>query len=358
MPLLLLSLAFPIDAIAKSSKKKTKKNHKAKVTQIHTEYAHFSQWTEVNQFIDQMVSRYGFEKEALAQTLDQAQFVDSSIQLIKPAPPGRPKNWIAYRARFVEPVRINAGIAFWNQYSEALSRAETQFGVPAEIIVGLIGVETVFGRNTGNFRVMDVLTTLGFAYPDTPTREARMTYFRKELETLLLVSREEHVDPFSFKGSYAGAVGWAQFMPSSIRDFAVDYDGDGKIDLSASPVDAIGSVANYLAQHGWKKNLPSVFPATLISPDDNAEQLKQVLGNGLKAAYTLRELKPLVGTSSSSASESFLYGLIDLQNGEEPTEYWLATDNFFAITQYNRSYFYAMSVIDLGKNIALARSSQ
>ncbi len=306
-----------------------------------------------------MVIRHGFDKTQLETTFDQARYLERSIQLIKPAPPGKPKNWKAYRARFVESVRIEAGIAFWNEHTEALERAEKQFGVPAEIIVGLIGVETIYGRHTGNFRVMDALTTLAFAYPETTTRLARMDFFRSELENILLLSRDFSLDPFSFKGSYAGAIGLSQFMPSSIRSYAIDFDNDGKIDLQASAEDAIGSIANYLALHGWKKGLPSAFPATLINPGADpekfADMLSTTLSQGLKASYTFEELKLLATTASEDAPRHLLYGLVDLQNGEEPTEYWLATENFFALTQYNRSYFYAMSVIDLGKVIAQAR---
>lgn len=313
----------------------------------------------MTEFIDLMVTRHGFDKAQLETTFDQVRYVERSIQLIKPAPPGKPKNWKAYRARFVESVRIDAGIAFWDANIDALERAEKQFGVPAEIIVGLIGVETIYGRHTGNFRVMDALTTLAFAYPDTPTRLARMDFFKSELENILLLSRDFSLDPFSFKGSYAGAIGLPQFMPSSIRSYAVDFDSDGKIDLQTSPVDAIGSIANYLALHGWRKGMPTAFPATLVNfeadPEKFTAALNTALSQGLKASYSFEALKFIATTASQDAPLHLMYGLVDLQNGEDPTEYWLATENFFALTQYNRSYFYAMSVIDLGKVIAQAR---
>ncbi|HTD04255.1 lytic murein transglycosylase B [Undibacterium sp.] len=337
-------------------KKKSKTQTEQTSEQGGTEYVHFAQWKEVSEFIDQMVQTHGFDRDKLAAIFDNTRYVESAIKLIKPAPTGRPKNWKAYRARFVEPKRIEAGIAFWDQYADALTRAENQYGVPAEIIVGLIGVESIFGRMTGGFRVMDTLTTLAFAYPDTPTRAARMDFFRSELENFLLLSRESDADPFSFKGSYAGAIGLPQFMPGSIRKFAVDFDGDGKIDLLGSPVDAIGSVANYLALHGWKKSLPTVFPATLTIPEADAVggAVARFQTQGLKAAYTLDELKAIASTAGD-APGNLSYGLVDLQNGDEATEYWFATDNFYAITQYNRSFFYAMSVIDLGRVIGAAR---
>ena len=316
------------------------------------EFANVGQWTEVAAFIDQMVAKHGFDRAELEATLAKVHYVESAIQYIKPAPNGRPKNWQAYRARFVEPVRINAGIQFWNTYAEALERAEAQYGVPAEIIVGILGVETIYGRNTGNFRVLDAITTLAFDYPDTPTRQARMEFFRGELENTLLYARESGIDPFSLLGSYAGAIGWPQFMPGSIRTYAVDFDGDGKIDLRNSPIDAIGSVANYLARHGWQRGAPIAFKATL----SNTGNWESFIGQGLEAKFKLADLQAAGVTPEVELPADMLLGLVDLQNGSEPTEYWLGTGNFYAITQYNRSLFYAMSVIDLGRAVRNARS--
>ncbi len=340
------------------------------------EFANFGQWQGVAEFIEQVAARDGFSKVELEAWLRKAQYVDSAVQLMKPAPPGRPKNWTAYRLRFVEPVRINAGAAFWNQNAEALARAEARYGVPAEIIVGIIGVETVYGRNTGNFRVMDAITTLAFAYPNTPNRDARMAYFRGELENTLLFAREANIDPFSLLGSYAGAIGWPQFMPGSIRQFAVDFDGDGRIDLRNSAVDAIGSVANFLVNHGWKSGDPIVFqanvrntrdtsvdrpmtiPASRGSTGNSVGSWQRFISQGLEATNTLDELRDSGVTSDVAPPADLRYGLVDLQNGDGPTEYWLATNNFFAITQYNRSYFYAMSVVDLGRAVRVARSGR
>ncbi len=317
------------------------------------EFANFAQWKEVDVFIDEMVAKHGFERRQLQATLNKTHYVDRAIQLMKPAPPGKPKNWAAYRARFVEPVRIKAGTAFWSKYAGALRRAETQYGVPAEIIVAIIGVETVYGRNTGNFRVMDAITTLAFSYPDTPNRTARMAYFRGELENTLLFARDEKIDPFSLLGSYAGAIGWPQFMPGSIRKYAVDFDGDGHIDLRNSPVDAIGSVAHFLVEHGWRRGEPIAFPAQV---DVARSEWQRFLNQGLEAKYSLQEMQAAGVTPTVAAPAGLPFGLVDLQNGEAPTEYWLGTANFFAITQYNRSFFYAMSVNELGKALRTARN--
>jgi membrane-bound lytic murein transglycosylase B len=314
----------------------------------------FGQWQAVRGFEDEMVAKHGFARADLDALIKQVRFVDSAIQLVKPAPPGKPKNWQAYSERFIEPIRIKAGVRFWNENADALSRAEATYGVPAEIIVGLIGVETLYGRDTGRFRVLDTLTTLAFAYPETPNRPERMAFFRGELENALLFAREEHIDPLSLLGSFAGAVGMPQFMPGNILKYGVDFDGDGKVDLSNSAADAIGSVANFLVQHGWDRKVqgPPVYVAE-VSPSRAWEPM---LGRGLAAHYRPDELSAAGVLTQVALPSAEQYGLVDLQNGAEATEYWVANDNFFAITNYNRSYFYAMSVIELGRAVKLARS--
>jgi membrane-bound lytic murein transglycosylase B len=338
--LIALSSTAPVSLAAKAGKAQEE------------EFVNFAQWREVDAFIDQMVAQHGFDKRQLQAILRQTRYVNSAIQLVKPPPPGKPKNWNAYRNRFVEPLRIDAGIAFWNTYADALARAEQQYGVPAEIIVAILGVETIYGRNTGNFRVIDAITTLAFAYPDTPNRDARMTYFRGELENTLLFARESNIDPFSLLGSYAGAIGLPQFMPGSIRRYAVDFDGDGKIDLRNSPVDAIGSVAHFLVEHGWQRGEPIVFPANV----DDSNRWQRFIGQGLEAKFTLEELRADGVTPAMPVPADMRYGLVDLQNGGDPTDYWLGANNFYAITQYNRSFFYAMSVNDLARALRTARS--
>ncbi len=324
------------------------------------EFANFGQWQEVAAFIDDMVARHGFDQAELKTLFRNVRHAERAIQLVKPAPPGRPKNWRAYRDRFIEPIRIQAGVQFWNEHAEALARAEQTYGVPAEIIAGIIGVETVYGRNTGNFRVLDTLTTLGFDYPATPNRAARMAFFRGQLEHALLFARDAGIEPLTLLGSYAGAIGWPQFMPGSIRSYAVDFDGDGKINLQDSPVDAIGSVANFLIQHGWQRGEPIVFPATVITATSNGgpgNRWEQYIGQGLEAKFTLDELQAAGVTPDVALPEGLTYGLVDLQNGTEATEYWLGAANFFAITKYNRSFFYAMSVVELSRAVKAARSS-
>jgi len=205
---------------------------------------------------------------------------------------------------------------------------------------------------------MDALTTLAFAYPDTPTRAARMEYFRGELENMLVFARESGQDPFTFKGSYAGAIGWPQFMPGSVRKFAIDFDADGTIDVSHSPIDAIGSVANFLAQHGWMRGEPIVYPASIAATGEpDSSDWQKFINQGLEAKFSLAQLQEAgVRSQVATLADDTLFGLVDLQNGLEPTEYWLGLANFFAITQYNHSYFYAMSVVDLSRAVRSARN--
>jgi membrane-bound lytic murein transglycosylase B len=317
------------------------------------EFVNFGQWTEVRLFLDEIAARDGFERAELDALMMKVRYVDAAVQLMKPAPAGKPKNWQAYSRLFIEPVRINGGVKFWNENADALARAEAQYGVPAEIIVGIIGVETVYGNNTGRFRVLDALTTLAFAYPLAPQRAARMAFFRGELESALLYARQSGIDPFSLTGSYAGAVGLPQFMPSNIGKYAVDFDGDGRIDLRNSASDAIGSVASFLVSHGWRRDDPGpVVYAATVSPSRDWEHL---IGTGLQARLTPQDLMAAGVATTSPLPAGMQFGLVDLQNGSEPTEFWLGTNNFFAITQYNRSYFYAMSVVELGRAVKLSR---
>lgn len=345
----------------KSSHKSIRKTHlksngskpaAVKTAGAEAEFTNFTQWRAVGEFIDEMSEQHGFDRDALREQLRKVQYRDEVVRLINPPPAGKAKNWTAYRDRFVEPRRLSAGASFWSQHEAALSRATAEFGVPAEIIVGILGVETIFGQQTGKFSVMDALTTLAFAYPDTANREARMNYFRSELKQVLLYARESNSDPFDLKGSFAGAIGWPQFMPGSIRRFAVDFDGDGRIDLRQSPVDAIGSIASFLSRHGWTAGQPLVFPARVTTDAAWPAMLDQ----GLQARYSLQELTQAGVVVPDSTPATANYGLIYLQDGERPVQYWIGTNNFYAITQYNRSYYYAMAVIELGQAISRHRA--
>jgi len=351
-----IALSLPAHAQTAKAVKKSAVHQKQGVTtgDAEEEFTNFGEWRAVAAFIDKMSEQHGFDRAALHGVFARAHFSESVVKLINPPPATKTKNWTAYHERFVEPVRIRAGVKFWNDHAQTLARAEAEYGVPTEIIVGILGVETLYGRMSGKYRVMDALTTLGFAYPETPNRAARMRYFEGELEHVLLYARENNIDPFSLLGSFAGAIGWPQFMPGSIRNFAVDFDGDGKIDLRNSPQDAIGSIANFLVRHGWRTGLPLVFPASV--PADEPARWQAFGQRGLVADLTLNEFD-LAGISAADMPPADLrYGLVDLQDDTRPTRYWLGTENFFAITKYNRSYFYAMSVIKLGEAVKNRRT--
>ena len=334
--------------------KKSQQSHakaSSKSAASAAEFANFTQWQAVELFIDEMCRDHGFERDALRSLFGQIHYLDSVVKLINPPPVGTVKNWSAYRARFIEPRRLNAGTKFWNRYATELARAQQEFGVPAEVIIGVLGVETMYGQAAGKFRVLDSLTTLAFAYPETANREPRMAYFRDELKQALLYARESNVDPLSLHGSFAGAIGWPQFMPGSIRRYAVDFDGDGKIDLRNSPVDAIGSIASFLSQHGWQREQPLVFPVT-VTPDMPWPSL---IGKSLEAKFSRDELRSAGVIVPDDVPSAHPYGLFDLEDGAHPTRYLLGTQNFFAITHYNRSYYYAMAVIELGQAISRQR---
>jgi membrane-bound lytic murein transglycosylase B len=262
-----------------------------------------------------------------------------------PAPPGFRRSWVTYRDRFVEPVRIQAGLRFWGDNAATVSRAAERWGVPEEILVSIIGVETLYGRHTGDFRVMDALTTLAFDYP---RREA---FFREELEQYLLLAREAGFDPLEWRGSFAGAVGLPQFMPGSIRRHAVDFDGDGRIDLRGSPTDAIGSVASFLANHGWRPGEPTHFAVEL---EDEA-RARPAVDAGIPPSLTPAALAVLGVTSPQRIPPDTPLALVDLPNGDGSTHYVLGAHNFWVITRYNRSYFYAMAVIELARALRSER---
>ncbi|MEO5935564.1 MAG: lytic murein transglycosylase B [Duganella sp.] len=342
-------------SMQQKAKKKTPPPTKKTVPPIDYvgEYVNFGEWKQVRAFLDDVATRNGLDRKALDTLMTQVRYVDAAVQLVKPAPPGKPKNWKAYSALTIEPTRVDGGVKFWNDNAEALNRAEALYGVPAEILVGIIGVETVYGRVTGRFRVVDALTSLAFSYPEAPQRDARMEFFRGELEATLLFARQNGIDPLSLRGSFAGAMGMPQFMPSSVMKYAVDFDGNGQIDLLNSASDAIGSVAAFLVAHGWQRETagPLVYSAA-VSPNKAWEPM---LHQGLTAKYAPQDLIAAGVTTTVPVPEQQTYGLVDLQNGADPTEYWLANSNFFAITQYNRSYFYAMSVVELGRAVRLAR---
>ncbi|MBP9904197.1 MAG: lytic murein transglycosylase B [Rhodoferax sp.] len=301
----------------------------------------------------QIAQEQGIDVDWVRQALAQAHYLPSVAKAVTPPAAGVRKNWRVYRSRFVEPIRIRAGVAFWQNHDADLQRAEDETGVPKAIIVGIIGVETIFGQHMGSYRVLDALATLALDFPAShPRAEQRSAYFRGELGQFLRLMHASQTEPTSVLGSYAGAIGLPQFMPGSIAAYALDFDADGRIDLQASPVDAIGSVANYLRSHGWVKDLPTHFPVQL---DADALNMTALMAPDILPTFSLAEFQAKGALLEADAQ---LYpgklALIELQNGTEPASYVAGTGNFYVITRYNWSSYYAMAVIELGQAVMQA----
>lgn len=298
-----------------------------------------SQRAEVQRFMAEMSRKHGFSTAWLEGVFSNAQAQPDIITTM--TRPAEAKPWFTYRKIFLTEKRINAGANFWRTHAQTLQRAEREYGVPPEVIVGILGVETTYGENTGKYRVLEALATLAFDYPK------RADFFRKELENFLLLAREEGADPLTFKGSYAGAMGLAQFMPSSYRAYAVDFDGDGHRDLWSNPVDAIGSVAAYLGRHNWQRGAKVIEPARL-EEETARSYLSQY--SDLKPRYRYSELvgAGIVSNTPIAANEQVV--ALEMQGEVEP-EYWVGLSNFYAITRYNRSPLYALAVYQLGQAI-------
>lgn len=299
----------------------------------------YHQRDEVMTFVSEMVKRHGFVADELHNLFAGVEFQSSVVKAMEPPSSPNVRSWERYKSRFVNQNRINRGIRFMQEYSTELTRARQKYGVPEEIITAIIGVETLYGQNTGSYRVIDALTTLAFDYP------RRAEYFRGELEQYLLLSREQGLDYYSVLGSYAGAIGLPQFMPTNVRQLAVDFDGDGQVDLRNSVVDAIGSIARYLADHGWKKDEPITSQVSFNEtvPDAWLESILPVM--------TKKDIKHVNFSTESKLDEALNFAVIPLVTPEKPSEFWLGFNNFYVITRYNKSTFYAMSVFQLAEAI-------
>ena len=302
---------------------------------------------DVVAFAEGVAERHELDVEWVRNALAQARFVPAVARYIMPPTTGTAKNWAADRARFVEPIRIRAGVAFWRANQRWLGQAEDLYGVAPEIVVGIVGVESIFGRQMGDFRVIDALATLAFAFPSG--RKDRSAFFRDELEAWFVLCKSEGIDPLAWRGSYAGALGMAQFMPSSFNKYAVDFDGDGHVDLHGNAADVIGSVANYLAEFGWKRGLPARFD---VKPPTDTSERAALLAPDIVPTFTAAEMvqrgawlpEPALAVDS-------LLALVELQNGDAAPTYVAGTTNFYALTRYNWSSYYAMAVLALGEAV-------
>ena len=296
-------------------------------------FADYENRNSVKGFVNEVAKKDGFDPQQLLNIFEQVEKKQRIIDLIS-RPAEKAKPWHEYREIFVTTPRIAAGVEFWEENEAALNRAGSKFGIPIEIIVAVIGVETNYGRNKGSFRVMDALSTLAFDYPP------RARFFRSELRELLLLAREENKDPLELIGSYAGAMGYGQFIPSSFRAYAIDFDGDGARDIWSNRTDAIGSVANYFFRHGWDGEGPIAVPVTVT--DERADQFAN---QGLKPKRSIAELRK-AGVEHVSLPDQTLGALFRLE-GNGGWEYWLGLHDFYVITRYNHSHMYALAVVQL-----------
>jgi len=295
---------------------------------------------ETREFIAEMVSRHQFDANELSRLFTQAEKKQEIIDAIS-RPAEKVLNWGDYRKIFLTPNRIEGGAVFYAQHLEVLKAAEARFGVPAEVITAIIGVETLYGQRKGNYRVVDALATLAFDYPP------RGKFFRDELEQFLLLAREQRFQPLELYGSYAGAMGYGQFIASSYRHYAVDFDGDQVADLLNNQVDAIGSVANYLSQHGWNRNEDIVLP---LAQAQVGVTSKLKVPQTLELTSKVDELKQAGLDLETRNADTASARLLRLETAEG-SEYWVALNNFYAITRYNHSDLYAMAAFQLSREI-------
>ena len=307
----------------------------------------------VRAFAADVAARNGLPPAWVSRQLSQARRLQAVRVLIMPAPQGTAKNWASYRARFVEPERIAAGLAFWNRAQPWLRQAEQRWGVPPEVVVGVIGVETYYGRVMGQFRAIDALATLSFDFP--PGRSDRSDFFKSELEALLLLAHRQGVSVHSYKGSFAGALGLPQFMPSSIARWAVDMDGNGRIDLQSSLADVVGSVAHYLASFGWQQGMVTHY--AVVPPAPGAD-LSALLAPDILPSFSAAQMAERGAVlDDAGRSHSGALALVELHNGDAPASYVAGTQNFYTLTRYNWSSYYALAVLELGQAIARQRAA-
>ncbi|PIQ55861.1 MAG: lytic murein transglycosylase B [Comamonadaceae bacterium CG12_big_fil_rev_8_21_14_0_65_59_15] len=336
-----------------TSQKHHSKKKPAKAVATAPDGPSYAQRSDAMQAADELASARDLDPAWVCQMLAQARYIPAIAKAVTPPAVGVAKNWAAYRARFIEPKRIQAGVTFWRAQRDTLLRAQQQTGVPPEIIVGIIGVETIYGQNQGNFRVLDALATLAFDFPAShPRAGERSAFFRNELGQYLSLMQHSATDPASLRGSYAGAMGMPQFMPTSWAKYAIDFDGDGKIDLFGSAADAIGSVANYFRAFGWQPGLATHYPVTF---DVQKLDLPTLLVPDILPTFSVERFQAhgalLTGDALQHTGQ---LALIELQNGDNAPSYVAGTDNFYAITRYNWSSYYAMAVIELGQVVKQA----
>lgn len=337
-----LAMGSPHDARAAGGKPAAGSISRTPVVKAET----YAGRPEVAEFAEELAER-GLDPAWVEQVLSGARKLESVRRAVRPTAAGQRKNWQAYRDRFVEPARTQAGREFMQQHAKALERASQQYGVPADVILGILGVETYYGRDTGRYRVIDSLATLAFDYPAEDGKD-RSAYFREQLAHFFLWCSKEQCNAPDIMGSYAGAMGMPQFMPQNILLYGADFDGDGRVNLH-DPVDAIGSVARYLAMHGWVPQLAPTAPVELFSARLDALLAPDIIPTFMPLQLLIFGAKPLAPMPIWEK-----YAVVELQNGDAESEYVLGSRNFYVLTRYNRSSFYAMAVLALGQKVAAA----
>ena len=300
--------------------------------------SNYSQQPQVQAFIDRMVDKHGFDRDELVTVLDKAERREDILELMR-KPAEKRLKWFEYRKIFLTQSRIEGGVTFWEENTEILDKVVAEYGVDPQVIIAIIGVETRYGSNTGRHRVLDALATLSFDYPP------RSEFFTGELEQYLILAREEDIDLLTTTGSYAGAMGYGQFIPSSYRHYAIDFDGDGKRDLWDNKADIIGSVANYFHAHDWTPGTPVAIPA-----DVEGNDYQTILDLGYKPNTVLDAMRHDGITPVTPLPDELLAALISFEQKDGP-EYWLGFNNFYVITRYNHSPLYAMAVYQLSEEI-------
>jgi membrane-bound lytic murein transglycosylase B len=351
---LLLLAALTVHASNKPHAKAHKAvSHKAAAHKAATRGPVYGKTTEAIALADELAQQYKLPQTWVREQISKAQHLKGVPKMVLPPTVPTAKNWRAYRERFIENRRIDAGTQFWQTYESALTRAEQTYGVPAEMIVGIIGVETFYGQNMGNYRVLDALTTLTLNFPAAHPRAAeRQAFFKSELGHFLAQAHSQ--GNASATGSFAGAMGWPQFMPSSVAKFAVDFDGDGRIDLRNSPVDAIGSVANYFKAFGWQTGMPTHYP---VGFDEARLDKPTLLAPDILPSFSVSNFTGKGAVLDEQAQKhTGPLALVELFNGDEPPSYVAGTENFYVVTRYNWSSYYALAVIELGQAIKANRA--
>ncbi len=356
LPLLAALLLGTDSAQATSQKARIKRVQDSAPQLIEGSGPAYAGRPEAMALADEIAQQHDLDRQWVRRILGKARHVPQLAKLVVPPPVSTPRNWQQYRNRFLEAERVQAGVSFWQTHEALLQRAGHTYGVPPEIIVGIIGVETFYGRYLGRYRVLDTLATLTFDFPaEHPRAAARAAFFRSELGAFLKQRHQAGLDPLKARGSYAGAMGIPQFMPSSWARYAVDFDQDGRIDLLDSPADAIGSVAHYFKSFNWKPGMPTHYT---VDFDYERLDMPALLEPDIKPTFGVDQFAAKgVVLSTAARQHSGPLALVELQNGDYSPSYVAGTENFYAVTRYNWSSYYALAVIELGQAVAKARQS-